>query len=1235
MRILSLRFKNLNSLAGEWEIDFTNPEYVSTGIFAITGPTGAGKSTILDAICLALYGHTPRLGKISNNAGELMSRQTGEYLSEVEFVSDKGHFRCMWSQRRADKKPGGKLQPPKHEIVDAKTGVPLESKQTKVQQKVVDVTGLDYQQFTRSILLAQGDFDTFLDAKSEERGTILEKITGTEIYGQISIKVHERFGGEKARLDELKARVDTVEIMTSEQAEAFRNEKREHEKEILELSTHQKGLEDATAWLGIIATLETEISDLQRKHLELTAQKAASRKDLDALHLARKARDLEGIYSGLSALRVLQEKETAEKKSYEVDLGGFCSAYTKALSEFQTAQEHRTVAVDEKRKEDELIRRVRDLDTLIRGTRTKRDECEEKKRRSEEENGKLKQAIQTAESRMKEIRPALSIATEYLEAHARDQKLIESLSGIESAVRQIYSTTEKAEKKRVELHDVQIVLADTEQVVIRRKTALDKTAKKVQDAIAEVSRTRKEFGEITGGREITELRALADVENDRRNRIQTLLDLFIRIEEDTFERGKYIKIVDTAREERAKDSLQYTSLQKDIETAAQLVKASEKNLIYLAQIKRYEDSRKTLHDGIPCPLCGSPDHPWHTGGVPVTDDAEREHDTYKKKEKDLQKKVRLIEAKLAGTDAEILGAESARQGLEQKIGKATSDFERAYRDLGLSIVISPKAAIAAALDESATLLEKTREILTRAGVYEREIQEAERQASREKDALAESQMDYEKVLSLRDAKNRDQERLVKEIAENEAEYKRQNAALLESIQEYDIIIFSATPMAEQILAELTDRRNRYVEKLSRSQELQNSLRQCAAALEKNRSLLFVAEKNLFDILETLTVIDGDFKKYSAERETLYHEKDPAVEEVRVIRKLDAAEEELSAAAEAKNLADKQKNSCEEQIHALAAKISARLPVLAEKEAQFSSVLTGAGFAVEESFLSARLLPDQLAVLEKLEKELVREETEIAAGLKERTEKLAIERERSLTRESREELAVAIEDDKTRMDRLRSDIGRIQLHLEQYDEQMEKLRALAEDISKQKKEFEKWQKLDDLIGSANGKKFKVFAQGLTFETLVVQANRHLRAMSDHRYLLVQNKESPLDLDIMDNYQAGEIRTTKNLSGGERFIVSLALALGLSGMASHNVRIDSLFLDEGFGTLDEDTLETALGTLASLQREGKIIGIISHVAALKERIPVQIQVEKIGGGRSRFYGPGCSGPKVNRKKQESHA
>ncbi|MEW8014511.1 MAG: SbcC/MukB-like Walker B domain-containing protein [Candidatus Sedimenticola endophacoides] len=145
--------------------------------------------------------------------------------------------------------------------------------------------------------------------------------------------------------------------------------------------------------------------------------------------------------------------------------------------------------------------------------------------------------------------------------------------------------------------------------------------------------------------------------------------------------------------------------------------------------------------------------------------------------------------------------------------------------------------------------------------------------------------------------------------------------------------------------------------------------------------------------------------------------------------------------------------------------------------------------------------------------------------------------------------------------------------------------------------------------------------MTFDRMIVHANRQLRKMSD-RYLLVHDAARPLELSVIDGYQAGEIRSTRNLSGGESFLVSLALALGLSGMASRRVRVDSLFLDEGFGTLDEEALETALETLAGLRQEGKLLGLISHVAALRERIATRIRVEPWSAGRSRLSGPGCA-------------
>lgn len=205
--------------------------------------------------------------------------------------------------------------------------------------------------------------------------------------------------------------------------------------------------------------------------------------------------------------------------------------------------------------------------------------------------------------------------------------------------------------------------------------------------------------------------------------------------------------------------------------------------------------------------------------------------------------------------------------------------------------------------------------------------------------------------------------------------------------------------------------------------------------------------------------------------------------------------------------------------------------------------------------------------------------------------------------------------------LQQKVGSINQQLQANQQKKTQQQKQLQHIEQQQNELNKWAKLHALIGSADGKKFRNFAQGITFDIMVGHANQQLQKMTP-RYLLIRDTEQPLDINIMDNYQAGEIRSTKNLSGGESFIVSLALALGLSTMASQQVRIDSLFLDEGFGTLDEQALDIALDTLASLQQSGKLIGVISHISTLKERISTQIQVNSQLGGVSQLRGPGCS-------------
>jgi exonuclease SbcC len=246
-------------------------------------------------------------------------------------------------------------------------------------------------------------------------------------------------------------------------------------------------------------------------------------------------------------------------------------------------------------------------------------------------------------------------------------------------------------------------------------------------------------------------------------------------------------------------------------------------------------------------------------------------------------------------------------------------------------------------------------------------------------------------------------------------------------------------------------------------------------------------------------------------------------------------------------------------------------------------------------------------------------TELSAKKMAKSGELETEQSKNLTEENLESLSESYSNAFIQNETLLKEIGIRTGRLSANDVAKKRGNEIASKIADQNAIVERWSRLNILIGSADGKKYRNFAQSLTLEIMISYANRQLSRLSD-RYLLTRNREEPLELDVIDNYQAGEIRSTKNLSGGESFIVSLALALGLSKMSSRKVSVDSLFLDEGFGTLDEETLETALGTLAGLRQDGKMIGIISHVGALRERISTRIVVESVCEGKSIIRGPG---------------
>ena len=268
MKILSVHFKNLNSLVGEWSIDFTHPEYQNEGIFAITGPTGVGKSTLLDAICLALYGRTPRLNSISTNNNEIMSRHTGECMAEVCFQNKKGTYRAYWYQHRANQKSSGSLQAARREISEHLTGQLLAHSISQVHNKIIELTGMDFERFTRSMLLAQGSFAAFLQANVNDRSALLEQINGTQIYSQISQKVFEINRQNNNELIQQETAIAAYNLLSPDALEQLRIDESNKQQQQINVKQAIESDSKAIAWLEQIKTLETGLQEAQTAQAE-------------------------------------------------------------------------------------------------------------------------------------------------------------------------------------------------------------------------------------------------------------------------------------------------------------------------------------------------------------------------------------------------------------------------------------------------------------------------------------------------------------------------------------------------------------------------------------------------------------------------------------------------------------------------------------------------------------------------------------------------------------------------------------------------------------------------------------------------------------------------------------------------------------------------------------------------------------------------------------------------------
>ncbi len=959
MKIRTIRLTNLNSLTGEHLVDFTTEPLASTGLFAITGPTGAGKSTILDALTLALYGRAARYGKARPE--DMMSRQRGECSAEVTFSVPQGQFRCFWSLRRANGRADGNLQPPRRFLYDDMDTV-LAQKDGECNEQVEELTGLDFDRFLRSVLLAQGEFARFLTANTDERSALLERLTGTTIYSSIGARIYGIYKEQQEALQTKETARSMVPVLAQEERQEL----------IARRDRDSRELEDLRKRIGPAQTAKEQILDIRqtREHarkveaalLELFEEQARGATDFDALE---------------------QHQET--------------EPYRELLVRLQTREEAAAEGRDE----------------LIQAEKDRKDNLE----KLQKATGILRFAgeneISTQTEALQDDQHKLSHTQGWLDAHPEYENLPAMIGDIRIALNDLSNSLVAAENAwRNWVTAVPEALRPRESVPSRNFFTLSH----INAVIAEI------HGKTTRQKELHEQEAEA------------------------------------AREEAAIRGDHLATRQREA---------------------GYAGDRHHLKDGEPCPLCGSIHHPYSDTEPPEVD---------------------------------ILA-------LEQRVQKqryVVQQREQEVRDI--EALIHRQAEAAPALLKAVTALIDAEE----AGIQ----------------ALQDAGVTLKSPLS----------------------------------------VLTATEITA-LGTELHQRSEDWRSHHSASTELQEQVRQRNSRISEITALLATLPQEVPAVVPSEPVL------------------------------LDTAQAAHSAAQASWTRAQDRCSDLQERYEKLARQ-------LVETGEELEDALVTSPFDSPEELSAARLPESQAESIRQrrqdMERRLVETRTLVTAA---NTKIAELTSAGVLEGVEAEAFLASLQEDEIRVETLVGSVATLNERVNQDDEHNQMREQVTREIAVLRQEAQQWRQLNDLIGSADGKKFQRYAQSLSLHILLFHANRAFRYVSD-RYQFRPQDVSSLSFQIEDAYQAGVQRPVSSLSGGETFLASLALALGLAEVAGRKRPIDSLFIDEGFGSLDSETLDVAINALENLQRQNKVVGVISHVEMLKERITTQIRVERGSRGESRI-------------------
>lgn len=1215
MKILNLTLHNLNSLRIQQKIDFTEAPLGDSGLFAITGDTGSGKTTILDALTLALYGRIHR----NKDVSEVMTYGEVESLAEVEFESHSGTYRASWKMYRAHKKVDGNLITKRYLYkLDEKSGkfVSIAEKIREVDEGVEIASGLDYDRFCRSVLLSQGDFAAFLRAGERERSDLLERITGREVYTKLSKAAFERNKIEHETLENLESQLKGLNMLTTEEVETFQKQQKQQKDHSLKLKKKLEGLRTQKQRYQHWFDLEEKLGERQEALEEWKLRREAAQPEFDQLAKYNRIRPLQPLLSKLDHQLELVGEVKADLSDLAERIPIIKKNKKTTEAGFQEQQQESKDLKKELTQKQPLFDKVIELDNTITNISGSLEDQKEVQREQKAELESLQSRMEAIQSALTSYRSSGMELESWLDKHAVNEALETDLTRIElhrATLRKIY-------KERMEIEKSTAALSNQ----LKKLSAEEKSINKHQQKeTREFEKLLEKFEAATDQKVIKTREDLIDYQRQTIEELQKLESDLLQLAQlnDQYEQmleemAHWEAEVENLRNEELDVSKQLMSSTESLEAVDNRLEFKQQIFDQQQLIANYEKDRTELKEGEPCPLCFSETHPFREEKIkPFVDEARRELESVKQQReliyyhhKKLINRHNDIAAKveqLAGNQIKDTGGQIARQlekieAYEEKMAAFASSMDADLFAMSRSGLLSRK------LHELKVEVKKEKQTLQKLQKKAKELSEQEAVVRELEEQLQQLTI---KINSTQQQLDHDSTQLHK----LDDRYTEATEEINKLLKKYGEVFETET--AAKMFKSLENRKKEFTEKHTKFQEIRENIKVQDSKLIQIQAQLESDTKKYENNVEKSEKISQDLKKKKVKRVELFGEKDPIV-----VRK--GLEEHLESSQSALDILQKElqglkvdldtrENLQKEKVKAekqLENKIKLSQGELLKKieEKKIDSIDTLRGQMLEES---------EATILEERKKRLDEEETALKQSIKDLEKDMTALKPVIAKFPDFEALSNELDSLETEFSEIERDLGALDEKIREHQSRKEQAADLIKTIEKQKVTCIRWARLNELIGQADGKKFRIFAQGLTLKKLVSLANIHLRNLND-RYYIYKPDDQSLSLEIIDTFQADNRRSMLTLSGGESFLVSLALALGLSDLAGSKAQIRSLFIDEGFGSLDENSLDIALSTLENLRASGKTIGLISHVSTLKERISTQIQVKKAGNGLSQI-------------------